>query len=61
MRGHLEVSPSVFLHIYENNEIIYNGVILSSSSTSFNFSNISIIYDEFDTTYNPRLEIFYSK
>ena len=57
----IKINVGSLIQKYINNEIIYNGVILSSSSTSFNFSNISIIYDEFDTTYNPRLEIFYSK
>ena len=57
----IKINVGSLIQKYINNEISYNGVILGSNSTSFNFSNISIIYDEFDTTYNPRLEIFYSK
>ena len=57
----IKINVGSLIQKYINNEISYNGVILSSGSTSFNFSNISIIYDESDATYNPRLEIFYSK
>ena len=36
MRGHLEVSPSVFLHIYENNEIIYKFIMTYKTSYAVN-------------------------
>mgnify|MGYP000691685045 CR=1 FL=1 len=57
----IKINIGPIIQKYINSEIDYSKIILSSNSSSFNFSNISIIFNENDNTYNPRLELFYSK
>ena len=52
----IDIGP--LIQKYINNEIDYHGIILSAGSTSFNFSNISIIPDGEN---KPKLELFYSE
>ena len=52
----IDIGP--LIQKYINNEIDYRGIILSSGSASFNFSNISIIRNGEN---KPKLELFYSE
>ena len=52
----IDIGP--LIQKYINNEIDYHGIILSSGSTSFNFSNISIVRNGEN---KPKLELFYSE
>ena len=44
-----------------NKDYNYDGIKMTISDENYNFNNLSIIYDENDDRYNPRLEIFYSE
>ena len=57
----IKINIGPIIQKYINSEIDYSKIILSSNSSTFNFSNISIIFNENDNAYNPRLELFYSK
>ena len=57
----IKINVGSLIQKYINNDYVYDGIKISLSSEDFNFNNLSIIYDENDTRYNPRLEIFYSE
>ena len=57
----IKINIGSLIQKYINNDYDYDGIKMTLSTEDYNFNNLSIIYNEFDDKYNPRLEIFYSE
>ena len=57
----IKINIGSLIQKYINNDYDYDGIKMTLSDENYNFNNLSIIYDENDNKYNPRLEIFYSE
>ena len=57
----IKINIGSLIQKYINNDYDYDGIKMTLSTEDYNFNNLSIIYDENDDKYNPRLEIFYSE
>ena len=57
----IKINIGSLIQKYINNDYEYDGIKMTLSDENYNFNNLSIIYNENDDKYNPRLEIFYSE
>ena len=57
----IKINIGSLIQKYINKDYNYDGIKMTISDENYNFNNLSIIYDENDDRYNPRLEIFYSE
>ena len=57
----IKINIGSLIQKYVNNDYNYDGIKMTLSDENYNFNNLSIIYNENDTRYYPRLEIFYSE